>query len=140
VVRLQIKLTLLISLFLNQLLISSPPEIQLQRLVTRDSPRLSEEESRQRVAAQLPLNKKIQYADAVIDNSGPQEAVKGQVDKLVEDLRRQAGWSWRIDWLIPPIGIFRGILRLLWRLLIVRVGSDKRRTNWVVNGDKLKMK
>jgi dephospho-CoA kinase len=117
----------------------SSPETQLQRLISRDSARLTEADARSRIAAQASLSKKLQYADTVIDNSGPLDSLKVQVDGLVEDLRKQAGWSWRLDWLIPPLGIARGLIRILWRLWIVRVGSDRRQTKWSVESGKLKV-
>jgi dephospho-CoA kinase len=48
--------------------VASTLEHQLRRVVTRDG--LSEEEARARIAAQLPLEKKIELADYVIWNDG----------------------------------------------------------------------
>ena len=56
------------------------PETQLRRLLERDS--LTEEEARQRIAAQMPLDEKRARADAVIDNSGSRESTQRQVEAI----------------------------------------------------------
>jgi dephospho-CoA kinase len=48
--------------------VSVDPVVQLARLMGRDG--LSEAEAKARIAAQMPLEKKIEVADFVIDNSG----------------------------------------------------------------------
>lgn len=53
------------------------PAVQLARLVTRDG--LSASEAEARIAAQMPLAKKIEVADFVIDNSGEPEALRERV-------------------------------------------------------------
>jgi dephospho-CoA kinase len=56
------------------------PETQLHRLLHRD--RLTEEEARQRIAAQMSLDEKRARADAVIDNSGSPESTQRQVEAV----------------------------------------------------------
>lgn len=63
-----------------------PREVQLERLVARDG--LSREAAEQRLAAQLPLDEKRRRATWVIDNSGPKEATRAQVDRLWRELSR----------------------------------------------------
>jgi dephospho-CoA kinase len=53
---------------------------QLRRLIERDG--LSEEEARQRIAAQMPLDEKRARADVVIDNSGSRANTRRQVDAV----------------------------------------------------------
>lgn len=53
---------------------------QLRRLVERDG--LSEEEARQRIAAQMPLDEKRARADVVIDNSDSRENTRRQVEAI----------------------------------------------------------
>jgi dephospho-CoA kinase len=53
---------------------------QVQRLVARDG--LSLEQAEQRLAAQLPLDEKRSRADEVIDNSGPPDRTRRQVEAL----------------------------------------------------------
>lgn len=52
-------------------------ETQLARLLSRDE--LSEEAARQRIAAQMPIEEKRQYADFLIDNRGTLEETQAQV-------------------------------------------------------------
>jgi len=53
---------------------------QLRRLIERDG--LSEEEARQRIAAQLSLDEKRARADVVVDNSGSRENTRRQVETI----------------------------------------------------------
>jgi dephospho-CoA kinase len=63
-------------------------ETQLRRLLERDG--LTEQEARQRIAAQMPLDEKRARADAVIDNSGSRESTQRQVEAVY---RRYAATS-----------------------------------------------
>ena len=56
------------------------PETQLRRLHERNG--LTEEEARQRIAAQMPLDEKRARADVVIDNSGSREDTRRQVEVI----------------------------------------------------------
>jgi dephospho-CoA kinase len=58
-----------------------PPELQLQRILARD--RITEEEARQRIAAQMPAEQKAQRADYVILTGGSPLATDRQVDELL---------------------------------------------------------
>lgn len=51
------------------------PEIQLARLVERDG--VTENEARKRLAAQFPLEKKVELADHVIDTNGTLDETRG---------------------------------------------------------------
>ena len=53
---------------------------QLARLVARDG--LADAAARQRLQSQRPLREKVPLADWVIDNSGPPEATRRQVEAL----------------------------------------------------------
>lgn len=64
------------------------PEIQLERLMRRDH--LSEGEAKQRIAAQMPQEEKMRFADHLIDTSGSLEETRGKVLELVEHLRELA--------------------------------------------------
>mmetsp|Transcript_24292 Transcript_24292/g.57526 ORF Transcript_24292/g.57526 Transcript_24292/m.57526 type:complete len:602 (+) Transcript_24292:102-1907(+) len=59
------------------------PAIQLERLMNRN-PNLSMEECQARIDSQMPLKKKEQSADIVINNTGDLE----ELSKQVEDVRR----------------------------------------------------
>jgi dephospho-CoA kinase len=65
-----------------------PPDVQLQRLLERD--RLSEEEARQRIAAQMPAEQKAMRGDFVILTGGTTMATDAQVDELIAILTRRA--------------------------------------------------
>lgn len=71
--------------------VTASSETQLQRTLERSraqgSP-LSENEVQARIDAQMPLAKKINYADVVIENDGTQAELRRQVDELWEGLRR----------------------------------------------------
>ena len=56
------------------------PKTQLRRLVERDG--LTEEEARQRIAAQMPLDEKRARADVVVDNSGSRVNTRRQVEAI----------------------------------------------------------
>jgi len=64
------------------------PATQLRRLMTRDG--LSEEEARQRVAAQWPIENKIAKADYVIRTDGTFDDTNRHVDTVVSSLRSSA--------------------------------------------------
>lgn len=57
---------------------------QLARTMERD--RCDEAEARRRMAAQLPIDRKRELADYVIDNSGTPEQTRAQVEALVHAL------------------------------------------------------
>ena len=69
-----------------------PPEMQLRRLLERD--RLTEEEARQRIAAQLPAAEKAARGDFVILTDGSKTAADRQVDDLVAKLNKGSSGSW----------------------------------------------
>lgn len=58
-------------------------ELQLQRLMKRNS--LTIKAAKQRIAAQITIDQKVQLADVVIDNSGYVAETKKQVVKWLED-------------------------------------------------------
>ncbi|GAA5943612.1 putative dephospho-CoA kinase [Sporobolomyces koalae] len=98
--------------------------LQIQRLRARNNLSLSEAQSR--LAAQHPLASKLDFADYVIDNSGPLPDLQAQVERVVHKLHERAGWSWVLSWLIPPIGVARALLRIGWRLFFKEVGKPKK--------------
>ena len=69
------------------LVVAIDPDLQLQRLMRRDS--IDELTARQRIAAQLPQAEKISRADYVIDNSGTEEECRTRVMQLARDLYNQ---------------------------------------------------
>jgi dephospho-CoA kinase len=64
------------------------PEEQLERLMRRNS--LSREEAERRVAAQIPQEEKLRYADFSIDTSGSFEETRARTEEVFRALRRIA--------------------------------------------------
>jgi dephospho-CoA kinase len=64
----------------------STAEQQLERLLARGS---TETEARRRIASQMPVEEKLQYATERIDCSGSMEETRRQVEALATKLRRQ---------------------------------------------------
>jgi dephospho-CoA kinase len=61
------------------------PEIQLQRLMSRDG--LSREAAAQRIDSQMPQEEKKKYADFLIDTSGDFDSTRAQVEVVYEQLK-----------------------------------------------------
>ena len=59
---------------------SCPPEIQLQRLLSR--PHTSREDAERRIAAQWPVSKKAALADYVVDTSDTHERTDEQISEI----------------------------------------------------------
>jgi dephospho-CoA kinase len=64
-------------------------EEQVVRAMARDA--CTEEQARARLAAQLPLAKKVAAADYVIDTSGPREKTAQRIDEVLAEIRRRFG-------------------------------------------------
>jgi dephospho-CoA kinase len=69
--------------------VSVDPVVQLARLIERDG--LSESEAKARIAAQMPLEKKVEVADFVIDNSGEPDALRERVAEVHGSLLARFG-------------------------------------------------
>ena len=67
------------------IVVYSPREVQLQRLMERN--KLSKEDAEKRLAAQLPIDQKVKKATYVIKNDGTFEDTNRQVDELIATLR-----------------------------------------------------
>jgi dephospho-CoA kinase len=76
-------------LFHKILLVYTPRETQIERLVDRDG--ISEEEAGRILDAQLPIDEKLGYADFVIKNEETLAETKKQVEELWETLKRIQG-------------------------------------------------
>ena len=66
----------------------APPEIQIQRVMSRDG--LTREQVEARIAAQMPPEEKARIADFVVHNGGSLEETRGQVLRVSERLREAA--------------------------------------------------
>jgi len=70
------------------IVVTAPPAVRLQRVLARDG--LSENEARQRIAAQLPEEQKVAVATMVLDNGGALAALIPQVARAIAALRGEA--------------------------------------------------
>ena len=61
---------------------------QIERLTLRDG--LTREQAEERIAAQMPLDEKIRFADEVIDNRKPLDQIKKEVFEIFRRLQRRA--------------------------------------------------
>ena len=73
-------------LFHKLLLVYIPKELQIKRLLERDS--ISREMAQSILAAQLPIEEKRAYADFIVDNSGSLEETKTQVGEVWQKLKK----------------------------------------------------
>jgi dephospho-CoA kinase len=64
------------------------PEAQLERLMRRNN--LSREEAERRIAAQMPQEEKLRYADFAIDTSGSFEETRARTEEVYKVLRALA--------------------------------------------------
>ncbi|KAJ3783282.1 dephospho-CoA kinase [Lentinula aff. detonsa] len=96
-------------------LVYCPPDIQLQRLMLRDNS--TQEDASSRLNSQIPIDDKLRYADDRIDNLGGIEELNAKIDEFVIRLRKEAGWSWVLSWLIPPYGVVSATCILAWRAI-----------------------
>ncbi|KAJ7499658.1 dephospho-CoA kinase-domain-containing protein [Mycena latifolia] len=95
-------------------------DLQLERLMKRDAS--SCEDASSRLNSQLAIAEKVQYADRLIDNSGSLDDLEAHVNSLVQDLEKEAGWSWRLSWLFPPWGLFSAVCLLTLRAAVRSLG------------------
>ncbi|KAA8499897.1 Dephospho-CoA kinase domain-containing protein [Porphyridium purpureum] len=65
--------------------VACEPDVQLARLQMRN-PELSENDAKQRMAAQMPMQEKTKLADIVVDNSGTQSDLRQQISALLQNL------------------------------------------------------
>jgi len=65
--------------------VSASEQTQLRRLEEKG---MNQEDARSRIKAQLPLEEKIKSADFVINNDGPLEETKKQVEEIYSLLRK----------------------------------------------------
>lgn len=74
--------------FAGVLVVDCPPDVQLSRLTRRD--KVSEDDAKKRIAAQMPLADKKAQATHVITNSGDLEQTRAQVKSFTEGLKSKA--------------------------------------------------
>jgi dephospho-CoA kinase len=77
------------SIFDKVVVVYVPEGRQIERLVERDG--ISRKEAAHMLKAQLPINEKLAYADFVVNNEGPMEETKKEVEEVWRELRRLQG-------------------------------------------------
>ena len=87
------------------------------------------DDAQARLRAQLPIAEKLEYSDLVLDNSGTKAELEVQVDEFARHLYLEAGWSWRLKWLIPPVGLFAAIWTLIWKRARARARKGRGRSS-----------
>jgi dephospho-CoA kinase len=102
--------------------VSTAPELQLQRLLERDD-RLSEEDAQGRIASQWKVDNKKVLADVVIENDSSREALEERVNQVVHLFSRSRLWTWLLR--IPPIGLLSALVVFLRRRLSRRIPKPK---------------
>ncbi|MDH5670830.1 MAG: dephospho-CoA kinase [Myxococcales bacterium] len=71
------------------IVVAAPPELQVARVQARDG--LSETEARKRIAAQFPLEKKLEIADYVIENTTTLEALRARTLEVHDEILARFG-------------------------------------------------
>ena len=64
--------------------VNAPEDVQRRRLMERNG--LTREEADARLASQMPLRDKVPLATWVVDNGGPVEATRAQVERIFREL------------------------------------------------------
>lgn len=64
--------------------VNAPEDVQRRRLMERNG--LTREEADARLASQVPLRDKVPLATWVVDNGGPLEATRAQVERIFREL------------------------------------------------------
>lgn len=67
------------------IVVSCPPEIQIERLIKRNN--LTTEQAQARINSQMPLDEKLKFADFVIDTSGTIENSVKQTENIISKLK-----------------------------------------------------
>ncbi|KAG7095812.1 hypothetical protein E1B28_006512 [Marasmius oreades] len=100
------------------ILVYTPPDIQIERLMNRDQS--SKEDAMSRINSQLPIHEKLDYANYVVVNDGTLKDLEEGLSSVVQRLRTETGWTWRLTW-FPPLGILSAASVLAYRLLWVKL-------------------
>ena len=69
------------------LVITLPETVQIDRLKQRNN--LTDEEARMRIKSQIPLDKKIQLADFVIENTGTIKELESKLEHLLNKIKKE---------------------------------------------------
>jgi dephospho-CoA kinase len=71
--------------------VSAPDALRIARIMARDG--VDEAAARARIAAQIPLEAKVEAADYVIHNDGSPERTHAQADRVLDAIAQSLGLS-----------------------------------------------
>ncbi|CAL9200211.1 unnamed protein product [Musa hybrid cultivar] len=91
------------------------PETQIKRLMARDG--IPEEQSKNKINAQMALDQKKTKANIVIDNSGTIEETRLQFQKVLNQISRPLTWK---EYALSRDGIFLLLTSAVVGVLAVR--------------------
>ena len=83
------------------------------RLIQRNN--LTQNEARNRISAQIPLQEKVEMADFIVDNSQSLEETKRQVEQVYHHLKATAWWCGLHRWIVVFVCLFILICILYFR-------------------------
>jgi dephospho-CoA kinase len=103
--------------------VATEPEIQLQRLLARDS-HLSDDDARGRIASQWDIKEKQNLADVVIENNSTREVLDENVARVVRECFWRSGLrTWLLR--IPLIGLAFAFMEFLRRWSQRKTGKTR---------------
>lgn len=79
----------IVDLFRPLVVVAAPEEVQIERAKLRDG--ATEDEIRARMRAQLPMERKVEAADYVIENEGTLEELIARADEVLDEICRKQG-------------------------------------------------
>lgn len=100
-------------------------------MIKRDSDKgLTEQDANHRLLSQLALEKKLPYADIILDNADDaKESLEQQISKVVQKWKKSHEQGWGrlrtlVQWIIPPVGILMAV-KSVWSRT-ARVAQNKK--------------
>ncbi|MDO9515557.1 MAG: dephospho-CoA kinase [Syntrophales bacterium] len=69
------------------ILVYAPPDVQIERIMERNG--YTEEEARDRLRSQMPLDEKIPFADFVVHNEGTREETEAAVEEIWTEILKK---------------------------------------------------
>lgn len=90
----------------SRMIVCSPADIQLERLMQRDGSGC--EDASSRLNSQMPIDEKAAYADDIINNSDAVAALEEKVSSFAKRMNLEAGWTWVLSWVCPPFALISG--------------------------------
>lgn len=104
-------------LFNDIITVAANPEIQLERLMKRNS--FTEEEARHRIGSQMPIADKCKQSTIVIQNDSDREDLEKQVDKVVENWKKSSMFTTIYQDPIVLLLIFVLMIAAVFRMLVL---------------------